>query len=204
MEVVGTHHRSSLDIRAAVAAVVALGDEDSLVVVVLVDILAVDAAGFQHRNHVVDADTFDKPEASRSDIDRALRVVERIGLVGTARSQLPRQLQGVFTVSKLMGDPSPIAFRIAVFCGLLPGRDGTVEEHGIDRRNIKPEVAGSPDGIAEIFDGDKVRGIVLAIQEAGDAKYPVAVGASGITTESDGKQFERLFLTRKVEVIDAP
>ena len=39
----GTHHRSSLDIRAAVAAVVALGDEDSLVVVVLVDILAVEA-----------------------------------------------------------------------------------------------------------------------------------------------------------------
>lgn len=43
MEVVGTHHRSSLDIRAAVVAVVALGDEDSLVVVVLVDILAVEA-----------------------------------------------------------------------------------------------------------------------------------------------------------------
>ena len=43
VEVVGTHHRSSLDIRAAVVAVVALGDEDSLVVVVLVDILAVEA-----------------------------------------------------------------------------------------------------------------------------------------------------------------
>ena len=39
----GTHHRSSLDIRAAVAAAVALWDEDSLVVVVLVDILAVEA-----------------------------------------------------------------------------------------------------------------------------------------------------------------
>lgn len=44
MEVVGTHHRSSLDIRVAVAvAAVALGDEDSLVAVVLVDILAVEA-----------------------------------------------------------------------------------------------------------------------------------------------------------------
>ena len=43
MEVGGTHHRSSLDIQAAVVAVVALGDEDSLVVVVLVDILAVEA-----------------------------------------------------------------------------------------------------------------------------------------------------------------
>lgn len=44
MEVAGTHHRSSLDIRVAVAvAAVALGDEDSLVAVVLVDILAVEA-----------------------------------------------------------------------------------------------------------------------------------------------------------------
>jgi hypothetical protein len=64
-----------------------------------------------------------------------------------------------------------------------------VEEHGIDRRNIEPEVGGSPDGIAKIIDGDTVRGIVLVIQETGDAKYPVAVGASGIATESDGKQF---------------
>jgi len=49
-----------------------------------------------------------------------------------------------------------------------------------------------------------VSGIVLAIQEAGDAENPVAVGAGGIATEGNGEQLERLFLTRKVESIDHP
>src|ERR1700761_1679689 len=93
-------------------------------------------AGFEHRHHVVDADTFDEPKASRSHIGRALRVVERIGLGGAERSPFPRQLHSVFTVSKLMGAPSPIALRIAVLSGLHPGLNGMVEEHGIDRLNI--------------------------------------------------------------------
>ena len=65
------------------------------------------------------------------------------------------------------------------------------------RRHVEPKVVGSPDGIAGIFDRDEVRGIVLAIQESGDAKHPVAVGASGIAAEGDGEQLERLFLLRR-------
>ena len=46
--------------------------------------------------------------------------------------------------------------------------------------------------------------VVLAIQGAGYAEDAVAVGASGIATESNGEKFERGFLTVEVEAIDPP
>jgi hypothetical protein len=79
-----------------------------------------------------------------------------------------------------------------------------VEEHGIDRHSIKPEIDGSPDGSAGIFDCDAVDGIVLTIQETRQTENTVAVSTSGIATEGNSEQLEHLFLTRKVEAIDPP
>lgn len=121
-----------------------------------------------------------------------------------AAKPIPRQLYRIFALRRLMGNPCPIALRIAVLSGLLPGRYGMVKEHGIDRGNIKSEVGGSPNGIAGIFDGDAVSGVVLAIQESRYTENPVAVRASGIAAEGDGEQLKRLFLTLKVEILDSP
>ena len=67
------------------------------------------ATAFEHRDYVVDADAFEQPEMSGRDIDGALCIVKRVGLVGTARSQLSRQLRGVFALAKLTRNPCPIA-----------------------------------------------------------------------------------------------
>src|ERR1700733_13637770 len=79
-----------------------------------------------------------------------------------------------------------------------------VEEHGINETAIEPEVGGSPDGIAGIFDRDAVRWIILAIQETGQPENAVAVGASGIAAEGDGEQLEGAFLRSEVEAFDSP
>src|SRR5258708_38994980 len=120
-------------------------------------------SGFEHRHYVVDADAFNKPEAGRCDIDGALRVVERIGLVRAAGGKFPRQCHGVFAVRKLVAYPSPIHLGIAMLSGLFPWYRAVLEEHGIDPANIQPEVAESPDEIARIFDRDSMGRAILAI-----------------------------------------
>ena len=93
---------------------------------------------------------------------------------------------------------------MTVLSGLLPGADGMVEKHGINRASVQPKVVGSPDGIIGIIDRDAVGGIVLPIEETGDAQDAVAIGAGGVAAEGNGEQLERLFLPRKVEPFDAP
>ncbi len=75
------------------------------------------AARFQHSDNVVDPYAFNKPEAGRGDIDCALGVVERIWFIGAARGQLSRELHRISSVSEFMGNPCPIALRIAVLSG---------------------------------------------------------------------------------------
>src|ERR1700761_155887 len=87
---------------------------------------------------------------------------------------------------------------------MVAWRDGMVEEHAIDRARIQPKVMGSPDGIVGILDGNSMCWIVFAIQETGDAKDTVAIGASRIAAEGNGEQFKRLFLTHRVESFDPP
>jgi hypothetical protein len=60
------------------------------------------------------------------------------------------------------------------------------------------------DRIAGVFDRDEVRGIVLAVAESGHTENPVAVGASGVATEGDGEQLERVLLLVEVEAFDPP
>ena len=68
-----------------------------------------------------------QPETGRSDVDGALRVVERIGLIGAARSQLPRELHGIFAVGKLTRKPKPNRSRsCSAFAGWL-ARDRVVK-----------------------------------------------------------------------------
>ena len=68
------------------------------------------APAFEHGVDVVDADAFEQPEMSGSDIDGALGVIERVGLVGAASGQLPCQLRSVLTLAKLARNPCPIGF----------------------------------------------------------------------------------------------
>ena len=75
---------------------------------------------------------------------------------------------------------------------------------GISGRNLQPKVVGRPDGIVGIFDGDKMGGIVLLVQEAGDAEHPVAVRAGRVAAEGDGEQLERLLLPLEVKALNTP
>jgi hypothetical protein len=75
-----------------------------------------------------------------------------------------------------------------VLSRLLSRGDGVLEEHGIRRWNVQPEVIGIPDGIAGVFDRDHVGRIVLAIAESGDTQNTVAIGASEIAAEGHGEQ----------------
>lgn len=160
--------------------------------------------GFQQGDYITKAAAFDEPETGGSHVDGALRVIERIGFIRAPESQLVRERHGIFAVGKLMQNPCPIRLRMAVLQRQLTRRWSRSEVHGVHCACVKLEVIGSPDGIIGIFDRDFVGRIVLAIQETGDAKDTVAVGASRIGAEGKGEQLERLFLTRKVKAFDAP
>src|ERR1700722_322179 len=72
------------------------------------------AANFKQRDNVVDRNTFDEPKSGRRNVNRPLSVIERIGLIGTARSQLACKLGGVFAAGKLMQNPCPIVLGMGV------------------------------------------------------------------------------------------
>src|ERR1700739_4622251 len=74
----------------------------------------------------------------------------------------------------------------------------------LHRSRIQPEVVGSPDGIVAIFDRNPEGWIVFLIEKPGDAKHPVAIGASGITAKGYGEQLEGLLLPVEVETFDLP
>src|SRR5258708_40325497 len=63
---------------------------------------------------------------------------------------------------------------------------------------------GMPSGIARVFDCDRIRGIVLAIQESRQAKDAVTVGAGGIAAKADRKQFQGAFLLFESEAVHSP
>src|SRR6185437_15322926 len=98
-------------------------------------------------------------------------------------------------MGELIGNPCPIALRIAVLRWCLAPRRDRSDRHCIDRPSVKPEVIGSPDGIVGVFSRDSVGWIVFPIQKARDTQDSVAIGAGGIAAEGNGEQFERLFLT---------
>ena len=59
-------------------------------------------ADLEHRDDVIHPYALGQPARGRSDIDRALGVVNRIWLVGAAQSQLSRELQRIFSLSDFM------------------------------------------------------------------------------------------------------
>ena len=65
------------------------------------------AADFKHRDNVLYRNAFDEPKSGRCDIHGSLRVVERIRLIGAARSQLSRELRGVLSMGKFDAEPMP-------------------------------------------------------------------------------------------------
>jgi hypothetical protein len=69
---------------------------------------------------------------------------------------------------------------------------------------VEVKVSRVPRRIAGVFDRDRVSGRILAVQETGNAKHPVAVRARGIAPEGNGEQLQRGFLLLEVEAIDAP
>ncbi len=73
------------------------------------------AADFEHRDNVIYRNAFDEPEPGRCDIDGSLSVVQRIRLIGAARSQLARELHGVFATGKFDAEPMPN--RVRNCCG---------------------------------------------------------------------------------------
>lgn len=58
--------------------------------------------------------------------------------------------------------------------------------------------------IGRIFYGNEVSGRILPIGESGDAKHPVAIGASRITAEGNGEPLECKLLLLKVESFHTP
>jgi hypothetical protein len=76
-------------------------------------------ANFMQRDNFVHRHVFDEQESGRCDINGSLRVVERIGFIGAARSELARDLRGVVAMGKFIENPRPIAFGIGVVIGML-------------------------------------------------------------------------------------
>ena len=60
------------------------------------------------------------------------------------------------------------------------------------------------DGVAGVFDCNRMSGFVLAVEESRHSKNAVAVGASGVSTEGDGEQLQRVLLLVEVEAFDPP
>ena len=77
------------------------------------------AANFKQRHNVVYRNAFDEPKPGRCNVNCSLCVVQGIRLIGAARSQLARELRGVFATGKLMQNPCPIVFGIGVVSGML-------------------------------------------------------------------------------------
>ncbi len=65
------------------------------------------SAAFEHGDDVVDGDSLEQPKASGSDVDCALGVVERIGLIGAAGSELLRQLRSILCREQVPARPKP-------------------------------------------------------------------------------------------------
>ena len=103
-----------------------------------------------------------------------------------------------------MQNPCPIVFGIGVISWLLPRCDCAGRKDGVGGQNIQPEIIGIPGGIAGVFDRHRIRGIVLAIEESGQAENPVAVGTSGIAAKGNGKQFQGAFLLFESEAVNSP
>src|SRR5579871_3200087 len=69
---------------------------------------------------------------------------------------------------------------------------------------FEPEIRRFPRWKIPVFDRHRVCGRILPIEEAGDAEYPVAIGAGRIATEGNGELLESHLLRLKIEAFDAP
>jgi hypothetical protein len=98
---------------------------------------------------------------------------------------------------------APIVFEIGVLAGVLSRWDCMGQRQGICRRNIQPKVTGIRSRIARVFDGGRIRRIVLAIPESRQAEDLVAVRAGGISAKGNRKQFEGAFLLLESETVNA-
>ena len=84
------------------------------------------------------------------------------------------------------------------------GSDWAPDKLPIRDRISQLKVLGMRRRSARVFDRYKVRRSVLLVQESRQAKDPVAVGASRVSTEGHGQQFEQGFLLLKGEAFDPP
>src|SRR5438552_5162588 len=66
----------------------------------------------------------------------------KTGFIRAAESKRSRQLRGVFSVGKLVQNPTPIVFGINVLAGPLSRWDCMRQRHGIHCRNFPPKVTG--------------------------------------------------------------
>ncbi len=114
------------------------------------------------------------------------------------------ELSGIHAMRKLVQNPSPILLGMTVLFGLYLPCDSAQREHRIRDGIVEVKIRRVPRRIAGVFDRDRMSGRILAIQESGDPKHPVAVRASGIAAEGNGEQLEDSFLPPKVEAIDMP
>ena len=84
---------------------------------------------------------FEQPETSGCDVDGALRVVERIGLVGTTRSELSRQFRGILAVSEFLQRPTPNRSpNVLCFPGCSESGECAQREHDIQVSYGQPKV----------------------------------------------------------------
>src|SRR6266851_5222696 len=141
--------------------------------------------------NVLHRNSFDEAKSGRCD-----RVIRAAG------SNRSRQLR-VFSVGKFVQDPRPIVFGIGVLAGVLSRWDCMGQRQGNCRRNIQPKVTGIRSRIARVFDGGRIRRIVLAIPESRQAEDLVAVRAGGISAKGNRKQFEGAFLLLESETVNA-
>ena len=88
-----------------------------------------------------------------------------------------------------MRNPSPIMFRMGVFSRMLSLGVFAGRNRRFRYGNIQMKVCWAVDAIAQILNGDNMRGIILAILETRHADNTVAVGAG----ESPPKVKERIF-----------
>src|SRR5262249_2810068 len=120
------------------------------------------------------------------DVYRALRVIERIGLIRTASGQLAGQLWSVFALGELSADPGPIPLGSRVFVGLSRTSGTSEGKRYVGLNALKAEVQGRPHRTGTVFNGHWVRGRVLLIQETRNPKHPIAVSACWVSSECDG------------------
>jgi len=142
-------------------------------------------AHFEHCDDVTDGNAFKQPQTRRSDVDRALGIVERIGFVRTTFGQRTSQLYSIFFSGEFTRYPGPVVFRIRLLTRKNVRGFTGANRNRVDQRIIEPKVFGFRDGIAWIFSGDEMSRIVFVIQESREPENPIAVGASGISAKGD-------------------